>query len=835
MAQPIWVTPSGTLGTYPSSLLISTTVSATPVTPAVTITYALLSGVLAPGLSINSSGNISGIPDPVIQVTSSTFTIRATDDLGNIRDRTFSITISGSTSPKFTTPEGGLLSISDSIWVEMQVEYTNPNASNPVTVSLISGLLPPGLGITETGIIHGYCEKPIANITKPYTQATVTGTSSGTNILTCTSTSYFAAGRPIVFSGSMFGLLIASTTFYVKSVINSTSFTISATDGGPTSIMSDGTGSVTATLEAVEVGNPIITTHTFTLGIDSPAGTDLASYSITVINQNTPVTQGGPGASPNTRRPAILNTRPRVLSTDSDPYYGYYIYPAAGSNFSHQPLSGANIGTIRSDNFFAFKVIGHDFDSNTLSYVFSDLPPGLVGDANTGWITGTPILSGAGISQFSFGAAVYKSINPGIQSEFYNFTYKLTNEIDGIITWTTPSNLGTIQNGLESTKRITATSDVDILYRIVSGSLPPNLTLLESGEITGKVVNQPTALLLEEDALTTFTFTAQAYSPEFQIVTSDQTFTLTIEQSNAEPLDTVYIKATPSIQGRNIIANLLTDDTLIPPAALYRKMDPTFGKATEVVYNHAYGIPASDIQTYLAAVTKNHYGRSIILGDLETAVAKDENGEIIYEVVYSKVIDDLINPTGTSVSKSLYWPRLIDLGQGPWYTSSTLLYTSYATILDQDYYTSLSPGYARSLYPNSLPNMRTQIEDELGHITTSSILPLWMTSQQNNGSTLGYTQAWVICYTLPGQAETIKDNINASWQQPTGAPYSLNMIDFTIDRFFVDKRLTYNFNSLTQPGSWTGLPSTMPPDPQNSKDFYVLFPQTNILPNESQY
>jgi hypothetical protein len=102
-----------------------------------------------------------------------------------------------------------------------------------------------------------------------------------------------------------------------------------------------------------------------------------------------------------------------------------------------------------------------------------------------------------------------------------------------------------------------------------------------------------------------------------------------------------------------------------------------------------------------------------------------------------------------------------------------------------------------------------------------------MTSQQENGSTLGYTQAWVICYTLPGLATAIKDNINARW------PYTLNQINFKIDRFSVDKSATYDFDNNLNPPAWTGLPSAQPvPDPLNSKDFYVLFPRQTILPNE---
>jgi hypothetical protein len=332
----------------------------------------------------------------------------------------------------------------------------------------------------------------------------------------------------------------------------------------------------------------------------------------------------------------------------------------------------------------------------------------------------------------------------------------------------------------------------------------------------------------------------------------------------------------------------LNDTTLIPNSYLYRPDDLNFGKATNVIYAHAYGIYANDLDAYVAAVTKNHYWRNITLGELNTAVAKNDAGEVIYEVVYSSVIDNLINPEGVSVSKEIVWPRLIDLNLGPWYTSVTDIYTSYINapvegqswltqnneyIISEDlfiletesgqpgFYTSLTPGYATVLYPNSLPNMREQVGEELGQEYNFRLYPRWMTSQQANGSTLGFTPAWVIAYCKPriivdgtsltydqfketklnrnnykSYAEQIAYNINNDWKTPVGDVITLNQINFKIDRFTVDKSLTYNYDNNLSPATWTGLPSATPvPNPVNSNDFYTLFPRKTILPDETQY
>ena len=830
MAQPIWNTPAGSLGTFPSLLPVIFQLSASAQSPASSIiSYALLCGVLPPGLSLDQDGLITGTPTLVTLATTSTFTVRVTDNLNNLRDRTFSMVVLGAAIPNFTTPTGSLLSVQDSIWVEIPIQYSNPDVNNTVIISLKEGLLPSGLEINESGIIRGYPNPPILNITFPLIVTSASLTTASTSIITCLSTTGFALGRIVLFSGTMFGTISYTTTYYVKSIINSTEFTVSTTQNGPTYLVTDAAGYMTVTLPATSIGQPTIRTSSFTLKLESALGTAVAGYQITVINQNTPVSQGGPGKIPNSRSPVILNTRPTTFNIlPTNEYYGYYFTPPKESSTLTTPSDISTfIGTAQSDNYFAFKIIGKDFDNSVISYSYSGLPSGMIGNTTTGWITGTPILGSTGINQYNFSVAVLKG---SFISEYVEFSYKISNGLDGIVTWITSANMGTIYNGTISTLNVLATAQVELYYDIVSGSLPPNLELLYNGEITGYVADQPTTQVLTLNEITDFTFTIRAYSPDHPLLNSNKTFTISVLQQYTQPTDILYINATPSITDRNIINSLLTNTTLIPTIDLYRATDIYFGKATNVVYEHLYGVFSSDLDEYIAAVTQNHYWRNITLGELKTAVAKNSAGTIIYEVVYSEIIDNLINPSGVSVSSEIYWPTPINLFQGSWYTSVDDIYTSYVNIFGQEYYTSLTPGSATVLYPNSLINMRNRVSAVLGQQYDSSLLPLWMTSQQANGNTLGYTQAWVICYTKPGKAVTIKNNINDNWA------YKLNQINFNIDRFTVDKSTTYNYDKTTNPPSWTGLPSATPvPDPLNSKNFHVLFPHKTILPNESQY
>jgi hypothetical protein len=822
--QPVWNTSVGSIGTYPSTIPFIFQFSATPQLPAVFLKYQFLSGNLPAGVEFTENGLLSGTPPVVNELTTYSFVIRAIDNLNNITDRTFSLYVSGSAAPSFTTPSGTILNTQDSIWTVLQIEYNNPDVTNPIVIRVREGTLPPGLEINEDGLIRGYAEPPTASVTFQNVITNATESNATTNEIICLSTTGFQAGRPVVFTGTVFGGVVENQTYYIKSVTGPTTFTISQTLNGATFLLTDSIGFMVVNLPAVSSGQPTIKTYNFTLELLSPYGNDLSSYSITVINQNTPVSQGGPGKLPNTRIPTVYNTRPPTyLISPTDPYYGYYVHPIV-------PITEtAFVGAFKSGDYFAWKAIGHDFDGNNLTYQFNNVPLGLTADPVTGWLTGTPTLTTTTINNYDFGVSVYKLGNPTIMSPVFNFSFTLSKDIVGDIIWSTDSNLGTIYNETVSTLRVLALSDVTLKYRITDGSLPPNLTLLDNGEITGYVASQPTSAFLQAGDTTEFNFTIEAYSPSFPVVKSSKSFNVTVLQEFTQPTDTLYIKCTPSLSDRAIINSLLDNTTIIPDEVIYRPNDQYFGKATDVVYQHAYGIYASTLAQYFASVDKNHYWRNITLGEIKTAVAKNDAGEIIYEVVYSEVIDNLINPEGVSVSEEIAWPRFIDLNLGPWYTSITNIYTSYANVLGQDYYTSLSPGYTNTLYPNSLPNMRNRVASVLGAEYNSKLLPLWMTSQQTNGSTTGFVPAWVICYTKPGFSSTVKSNIETLW------PYKLNQINFKLDRFSVNKSITYNYDNYLTPPTWTNLPSASPvPDPLDSKDFYVLFPRQTILPDTTQ-
>lgn len=829
MAQPIWTTPQGSIGTIPSLIATTYQLVATEVSPATSLTYTIISGGLPNGLIMNTFGLIFGTPNAVIEDTTYTFVVRATDNLDNIRDRTFSLTVSGVDLPYIITSAGDIYSGVDSVWFEFQIEYFNPIATNPAVLTVSQGNLPPGLEMNEKGMIRGYPLPPIITQNLPEVTTNATITTDTSNYITVFTTSEFTVGRPIIFTGTVFGGVVSGVTYYIKEIVNSTQFTIAQTINGSTYLLGTDTGYMNVTLPSVDIGSPAVQTFPFSVTLDTPLGDDTVSYVITIANHTAPISAGGPGYLANTRTPTIYNTRPQTFDIEDLTTYRYYLLPN-DTGITYLPAQTAIMGQFTSGNYFTFPILGHDFDGDELTYVFVGLPSGLTGDSATGWITGYPNIASESISDFVFSVYVQKTSNTAIKSPTITFGYRLTNGILGEIIWITDNDLGSLYNGETSTLFVEAISDVDLQYNLTSGTLPPNLTLLSNGQLAGRVAEQPGTEYNSLNDTNTFNFTIEAYSANFPILYSTKSFTVTINQEINQPTDILYMKATPSIDDRIILDTLLNNTTLIPNEALYRAEDPNFGKATSIIYAHAYGIHSNYLDDYLAAVQTNHYWRNITLGEIKTAVARDEIGNIIYEVVYSEIIDDLVNPQGVSIPELIVWPRKIDLGLGPWYTSITSFYTSSTSL-----YVSLTPGYAKTLYPNSLLNMRKKVGQFLGYNDNTKLLPKWMTSQQINGSTLGYIPAWVICYTKPGLASTVQNNIQNNWLDINNRKIALNQINFTIDRFSVDKSATYNYDTKLDPPNWLAYPSGNPvPNPINSKDFYVIFPRKTILPDTPQ-
>jgi hypothetical protein len=724
MAQPIWITPAGNLGTIPEQVFFQIPLQATdPDDPfGTTVKYKAIAGTLPAGIQLSTSGliegtptttaTIQGVPTNVSNDVTSKFAIRAYTEklvgsqlvLDRFADRTFTLTVAGQNIPQFVTQSGLIATLDDAGPRTVQINFVDNDEDDIIEVNVAAGFLPPGLTIDNTGLISGVIP-PIG----------------------------------------------VNTTY---------NFSISITDG---------------------------------------KSSNLRSFSIDVVATSIVI-------------PYLVNRNP------------------------------SDLGSYRSDNFFAYQFVGFDFDADPTEYIEYtapglSFPPGLQLDANTGWLYG--YIPNLGLTEltYDFAIQVQKLGNPSSISDPYYFTVKIVGELDTNITWITPADLGTLDVGSVSTLKVEAVNSADRIleYRLAPGGvynkLPQGLKLLPTGEISGR--SSFNTFSLDGGATTfdkniqsryiqnettfdlTFTFTVNAYSSD-GIIDVFKTFTIRLNREFNKPYENLYIKAMPPERDRELIDNLLRDPDVFPPNDLYRPDDPYFGVARSVVYYHAYGLNSATLDEYVSSLYLNHYWKNLVLGQIETAQALDANGNVIYEVVYSKIIDNLVNNFDQSVSKqvTLPYPFTIEQIVNEFFTADTTEITADSNEVTADAApVNLTQTYT-TVYPNSLVNMRDQVIDVVGQIST--MLPRWMTSKQPNGRVLGFTPAWVICYTKPGASGKIAYNIKQQYGD------QLNRIDFEVDRYELDRTLSLHWDAATD--NW------VPPGAETTFDLENHYRATALVP-----
>ena len=157
---PVWQTSAGALTGSPftdNGTAVSVTLSATDA-DSDTVTYAVQSGALPSGITLNSStGVISGnTPNESSDVTYN-FTIRATAN-SKTTDRAFSMQIIDNAPPTWTTSAGSIGSVYDSVRGTATITVVASDADgDTITYSVQSGSLPAGSSLnTSTGVISGF-------------------------------------------------------------------------------------------------------------------------------------------------------------------------------------------------------------------------------------------------------------------------------------------------------------------------------------------------------------------------------------------------------------------------------------------------------------------------------------------------------------------------------------------------------------------------------------------------------------------------------------------------------------------------------------------------------
>ena len=165
MVTPVWTTTSGKLATINEQVSYSLQLEANT-SDSTAITYSLIAGRLPSGMSLTSDGLLTGIPAEIEKRTLYTFVVRATSGSA-ITDRSFSLDVQGQDAPTFATASGqlelddstrvGLFWVLDGESVSHQIVATDidTRSGSVLNYTVSSGILPPGLTLSSTGLLSG--------------------------------------------------------------------------------------------------------------------------------------------------------------------------------------------------------------------------------------------------------------------------------------------------------------------------------------------------------------------------------------------------------------------------------------------------------------------------------------------------------------------------------------------------------------------------------------------------------------------------------------------------------------------------------------------------------
>lgn len=738
MGAPVWVTTAGDLGKLQEGEFYELALDATDPDGG-TVSYQVIAGYMPPGLILDSTNGgiygrpkntylIGGVPVDVSEDTTSKFCIRATSDTGGIADRTFEITIAGQDAPVISTSAGELARVLDGTFIDITVEAFDLD-NEPIHWSLADGELPPGISLdTSTGRLSGYVLPSI-------------NTSQSVNV---------GWDAPAV-GWSEAEWDISDLTWSSENY----QFKIQVTDGK-------------------EYVSKIFTIFVYDSSLLSADNDDIT------VDEDQLITAD----AATKRTPALLTPGTDLGIVQHDNYFAFQF---KGIDFDGDQIEFG----IGSTTGFGFDETGSGFDTTLFDQGDLLIPTGLTLNKETGWFYG--YLDRQSIAQidYQFTVYVYKKSQPNVRSRENVFTITVVNDFQNAVTWNTNSDLGIIRNGEISELAVSAsnTGGLSLSYEIVSGRLPQGLRLLSSGLIVGRPSFENTTF---DNGTTTFDidvrevgadlseltfdreyeFSIQATSTGEQIA-AEKTFRITVDPQLFSPYESLYLRATPGLESKQLFRSITSNTDVFPGRDIYRGGDPNFGRSDDARMLLASSISASSLTEYIAAMSENHYRKTLKFGEPKIGRAYDTEQNLIYEVIYLEINDGLENSQG-SVKKQ------IDLN-GKIVQANTVTYDSETT---RPQSLIISDVDQKTVYPNSLTNMRRQIFDQLGIATDGETLPQWMKNRQPDGTILGWQPAVTLAFMKPGTANRALFKLKRQ--------YDLEQlsISFEIDRYILDNNLT---------------------------------------------
>jgi hypothetical protein len=894
----VWTLPTGSsLGTFQERLSLSLNLPTLPLTGDISgVTFSVISGKLPGGLRIVNN-KIIGTPFEVAVKTDYKFVVRAS--LNNkVSDRTFLMSIEGPDDPVWLTPEGtlsvnpnGQAFVLDNTYIEFNLSAIDQDIKAGDKLDFFiqegDGELPPGLSLSPTGLIFGKVD-PILSL----------DISAGSGFF---DTNLYDS-NPFDFGiepkTGLDTFLYDSVVFDYIDLVKSPrkinrryQFYVSVTDGITIikrrfSIFVVGDDFLRSDNTILQIGNGTFTADATYLRsafwlTGSNLGIKRANNYVTIILD---AFDPNPALSPLVYELADTNPDntpsllPQGLFLDSlnGEIFGYIPYQPAitedykftinaikydatgyteaevavvvgesaayGQNYLLiNPLPAEDVALITNEYLrignFQYRVVS--YTSQTIvggQFALLRLETPLRIDIPSTDTQGNPTV---------FTRTFIKStleFNTNVSSK--TFDLKVLGEVDSVIKFLTPSNLGNIRANFISTLSVVAETTVPravLSYQLLTtnqdgsaSKLPSGLSLNTRGEIIGKIpqfsIDGAPGLTLFDTGTTTFDGATQTFDRtyKFSILAIDQfkysaiigEFTLTIEESTEKLYSNIYVQPYQKISSRDYFTNFINDATVFVPEKIYRLNDSNFGVQYKLQMLIYAGIETRVISDYVPVLNRNIKRKRFKMGEIKRAVAKEQgSNETLYEVVYIEVLDDyqtgklsaqsIIKLPKNRNARALVNQATNSAAQGLLSTTANLAKLNrdepdrFRPVKDP-YTADNSAVFASGqdqefAYPSSIINIRKNlrslsVNNEDGStiraITVENeFLPLWMKTPQNAKSpATGFINAIPLCYCKAGEGQTILENVKNSG-------FDFGLIDYEIDRFLIDSTLG---NSETQ-------------------------------------
>ena len=788
MSAPEWITPPGDLGTVVEGEFYQVQLNADNAD-----SYSYLSGVLPVGIRVTQNGivegnpknydYIQGVPIEIAQDVTSKFVVRATSLDGTVADRVFEMTVTGQDAPVIDTlPSENLGAYFDGNRVDVQLTATDPDPGDTLTWRLQSGNLPVGLSISTSGRILGYIE-PFADVD----------------------------GTP-GFDINNFD--IGEWDFSTKSVNKNYEFTVEVSDSKQIDIK-------TYSLYAVS-------RNLATADIDTVTADNFAS-----TNTNATIDQLLDASQTNLRVPALLTESTGLGRVSHDNRFNFQF---VGKDFDGVPIdyildsgslptglsldtqSGWLTGTIpnfsATETNFTFGIKVRKRNNTAYASTATSFTMTVVGDADSKvtWPARNMTIKTGEQSQLDVVATI--SDNRPVQYELKSGSTSVIagnfviGETYTIVTSGTTDfiSIGSADNTVGTIFTATGNGSGSGTASLGTNKLPQGLKLNEDGLIVGRVSFEN---MMFDTGTTTFDITnvytnettfEQVYSFVARVFSADgvvdtyKKFSITINSDTNKPYESLYARALPPQDQRDIYDNLIQNNDDIPQEDVYRASDYAFGIQKDIRSTIAAGLTPATETDYVEAMSKNFWNNTLRFGGFKTARALNTDGTVKYEVVYVELVDNKqgVDPTtGLSASPVLRqdvrsntttWTNPISVDQTP----PDVSHGHYLASQANDYY----------VYPNSIENMRSRLKTDIGYqVLERKVLPDWMQDKQADDTVLGWTLAAPIVYCKPDTSAKIKYRLE---QRIKTANLDIKKISFEVDRFILDNNLSKYFDKVSQ-------------------------------------